>query len=136
MRKNKRSSRPKSDASRRDFMKNAVLGAGATAAALGTGGVGFAAEEVDDNPISIPPEFKASNDATLPSVDFPMSGAQVFARACKEEGVKALFCCPGNYDVIHAIADTGIPTYGGRHEGAYLDSSVKRKNETEVQPVV
>ena len=118
MRKNKRSSRPKSDASRRDFMKNAVLGAGATAAALGTGGVGFAAEEVDDNPISIPPEFKASNDATLPSVDFPMSGAQVFARACKEEGVKALFCCPGNYDVIHAIADTGIPTYGGRHEGA------------------
>ena len=80
--------------------------------------MGFAAEEVDDNPITIPPEFKASDDATLPSVDFPMSGAQVFARACKEEGVKALFCCPGNYDVIHAIADTGIPTYGGRHEGA------------------
>lgn len=99
-------------------MKNAVFGAGATAAAFGAGGVGFAAEEVDDKPITIPPEFKASRDATLPVVDFPMSGAQVFARACKDEGVKALFCCPGNYDVVHAIADTGIPTYSGRHEGA------------------
>ena len=47
-----------------------------------------------------------------------MSGAQVFARACHEDGVKALFCCPGDYDVVHAIADTGIPTYGGRHEGS------------------
>ena len=118
MRKTKKPSRPSSDASRRAFMKNAVLGAGATAAALGTGAVGLAAAEIDAKPITIPPEFKASNDATLPTVDFPMSGAQVFARACKEEGVKALFCCPGNYDVIHAIADTGIPTYGGRHEGA------------------
>ena len=26
-----------------------------------------------------------------------MTGAQVFARACKEEGVAALFACPGNY---------------------------------------
>ena len=118
MRKTKKSSRSTSAESRRAFMKNAVLGAGATAAALGTGGVGFAAEETDAKPITIPPEFKASKDATLPAVDFPMSGAQVFARACKEEGVKALFCCPGNYDVVHAIADTGIPTYGGRHEGA------------------
>ena len=24
----------------------------------------------------------------------------------------------GNYDIVHAIGDTGIPTYGGRHEGA------------------
>jgi thiamine pyrophosphate-dependent acetolactate synthase large subunit-like protein len=47
-----------------------------------------------------------------------MTGAQVFARACKAEGVAALFCCPGNYSVVHAISDTGIPTYGGRHEGA------------------
>jgi thiamine pyrophosphate-dependent acetolactate synthase large subunit-like protein len=47
-----------------------------------------------------------------------MTGAQVFARACREEGVAALFCCPGNYGVIHAIAGTGIPTYSGRHEGS------------------
>ncbi len=47
-----------------------------------------------------------------------MTGAQVFARACKEEGVAALFACPGNYPVIHALAAAGIPAYGGRHEGS------------------
>ena len=105
--------------SRRRFMKQAVLGAGATAATLGAGTVGLtAAEEDDANPISVPAEFEAAKSAPLPTVDFPMTGAQVFARACKEEGVAALFCCPGNYSVIHAISDTGIPTYGGRHEGA------------------
>ncbi|MEE8128990.1 MAG: thiamine pyrophosphate-binding protein, partial [Vicinamibacterales bacterium] len=108
------------DESRRHFMKNAVMGAGATAAALGTGGatLAAAAAEGDVKPITIPDEFRRAKAATLPTVDFPMSGAQVFARACKEEGVKALFCCPGNYDVVHAIADTGIPTFGGRHEGS------------------
>ncbi|MXZ70670.1 MAG: thiamine pyrophosphate-binding protein, partial [Acidobacteria bacterium] len=81
------------------------------------GRTAFAAEE-DIKPITIPAEFEAAKGAMLPAVDFPMSGAQVFARACKEEGVKALFTCPGNYDVVHAIADTGIPTYSGRHEGS------------------
>lgn len=47
-----------------------------------------------------------------------MTGAQVFARVCKDEGVAALFCCPGNYGVIHAIAGAGIPAYSGRHEGS------------------
>ena len=68
--------------------------------------------------IRIPAEFAAARNAMLPAIDFPMTGAQVFARACKEEGVAALFTCPGNYPVIHAIASTGIPTYGGRHEGS------------------
>ena len=105
--------------SRRRFMKQAVLGAGATAATLGAGTVGLtAAEEDDANPIRVPAEFESAKTAPLPTVDFPMTGAQVFARACKEEGVAALFCCPGNYTVVHAISDTGIPTYGGRHEGA------------------
>ena len=101
-------------------MRSAVLGgAGATATALGASATRAGAAEVDDtHPITIPKEFEQAKNATLPDVDFPMSGAQVFARACKEEGVKALFCCPGNYDVVHAIADTGIPTYGGRHEGS------------------
>jgi hypothetical protein len=40
-----------------------------------------------------------------------MTGAQVFARAGQEEGVAALFYCPGHYGVIPAIAGTGIPTY-------------------------
>ena len=105
--------------SRRRFMKQAVLGAGATAATLGTGAAGLsAAEEEDTPPIRVPAEFETARSASLPDVDFPMTGAQVFARACKEEGVAALFCCPGNYSVIHAMADTGIPTYGGRHEGS------------------
>ena len=104
--------------SRRNFMRQAVLGsAGATAAAIGGGSVARAAED-DAKPITIPSEFEQAKRASLPAVDFPMTGAQVFARACKEEGVEALFCCPGNYDVIHAIANTGIPTYSGRHEGS------------------
>ena len=108
------------DESRRHFMKNAVMGAGATAAGLGSVAATqvAVATEGDVKPITIPEEFETAKTATFPAIDFPMSGAQVFARACKEEGVKALFCCPGNYDVIHAIADAGVPTYGGRHEGA------------------
>jgi acetolactate synthase-1/2/3 large subunit len=118
MRKSTKAKPGKADNSRRNFMKTAVLGgAGATATALGANGA--SAAEVDDvQPITIPKEFETATTASLPEVDFPMSGAQVFARACKEEGVKALFCCPGNYDVVHAIADTGVPTYGGRHEGS------------------
>jgi len=105
-----------SDNSRRAFVKKAVLGAGATAA-LGATGVAAQSQEGPDD-ITIPPEFAAARQATPPTVDFPMTGAQVFARACYEEGVKALFCCPGNYDIIHAIAQTGIPSYGGRNEGS------------------
>ena len=111
-------SRAKQGNSRRRFMKQAVLGAGATAATLGAGSVGLAAAEEDAAPIRVPDEFATAKNAPLPTVDFPMTGAQVFARACKEEGVAALFCCPGNYSVVHAISDTGIPTYGGRHEGS------------------
>ena len=91
--------------SRRLFMKKAVMGgAGATAAALGTGRIAAAAEE-DAQPITIPGEFEAAERAPRPAVDFPMIGAQVFARACREEGIGALFCCPGNYLVVHAMAE-------------------------------
>ncbi len=47
-----------------------------------------------------------------------MSGAEVFAKLCQEENLAALFCCPGNYTVINAIAAAGIPAYGGRCEGS------------------
>ena len=47
-----------------------------------------------------------------------MTGAEVFAKLCKEEDLAAMFCCPGNYTVINAIAAAGIPAYGGRTEGA------------------
>ena len=115
-RRQKRTGRPAAE-SRRAFMRKAALGGAGAAAAFGAGRTAYAAEE-DIKPITIPSEFEAAKAAALPEVDFPMSGAQVFARACKEEGVKALFTCPGNYDVVHAIADTGIPTYSGRHEGS------------------
>ena len=104
--------------SRRAFMRQAALGgAGATAAALGAGRVAAAAED-DARPIAVPKEFDAADKAPARAVDFPMIGAQVFARACREEGVAALFCCPGNYLVVHAMAEAGIPTYSGRHEGS------------------
>ncbi len=105
--------------SRRAFMRQAALGGAGVTAAFGTGRVAAAAAaEEDVQPIRVPVEFEQAKAASLPEVDFPMTGAQVFARACKEEGVKALFCCPGNYGVIHAMGDTGIPTYSGRHEGS------------------
>ena len=47
-----------------------------------------------------------------------MSGAEVFAKLCQEEELAALFCCPGNYTVINAIAAAGVPAYGGRCEGS------------------
>src|SRR5271166_7116417 len=47
-----------------------------------------------------------------------MSGAEVFAKLCVEEQLAALFCCPGNYTVINAIAAAGVPAYGGRSEGS------------------
>lgn len=110
--------------SRRNFLEKTVTGAGATAAmalagqsaasaaaAQHAGGAGIA-------PITIPPEFAAAATAPPKALEFPMTGAEVFARACREEGVAALFTCPGNYTVIHALASAGIPAYGGRHEGS------------------
>ena len=108
--------------SRRTFLRKAA-GAGATAAAaLGVsaaaGAPPGAAGDTNVAPIKIPAEFDAARTSTLPKLDFPLTGAQVFARVCKEEGVAALFCCPGNYAIVHAIASTGIPAFGGRHEGS------------------
>ncbi len=115
--KKKRTRRTPSE-SRRAFMKKAVLGAGA-AAALGTAKAGLAAPADDGGkPITIPKEFAAAAATAPKKIDFPMVGAQVFARACKEEGVAALFCCPGNYLIVHALAEVGIPTYSGRDEGS------------------
>lgn len=106
---------------RRHFLKDSVTGAAATAA-LG-GASAASAQTVGGTAsagagITIPAEFGAAGSAQGKRYTFPMSGAEVFAKACKDEGVAALFCCPGNYTVIHALANAGIPTYGGRHEGS------------------
>ena len=122
---NKRNER-KAGISRRRFLGKAVAGAGATAAvvaggathAVAGGGQQGGRAAAADSQITIPPEFAAAESSTAPSLEFPMGGAEVFARACKEEGLAALFCCPGNYTITHAMAVAGIPTYGGRAEGA------------------
>ncbi len=102
------------DLSRRNFIARAAIGAGVAA----TLGAGKASASDAERPIKIPDEFALARDAAPVKVAFPMNGAQVFARMCKEEGLAALFCCPGNYSVINAIAQEGIPAYSGRHEGA------------------
>ena len=116
----------KKSVSRRAFLRKAAAGAGASAAVAATASLAAegqanrtsAARQPGANPITTPPEFAAAAAAPASESTFPMTGAQVFARACVEEGVAALFCCPGNYTVTHAIAAAGIPSYGGRHEGA------------------
>lgn len=113
----KKASQAQSEVSRRKFITKAMASAGATAAIV-TGNGKAVAAETDAKPIKIPDEFaKAAATAPVKSA-FPMTGAQVFARVCKEEGLAALFSCPGNYSIVNAIALEGIPTYSGRHEGA------------------
>ena len=104
----------RSNMSRRNFLRKTVTGAGATAAVAVAGQAAHAA----DPAVTIPSEFAAASSTAPRRLEFPMTGAEVFARACKEEGVAALFCCPGNYNVVHALAATGVPSYGGRHEGS------------------
>jgi len=65
---------------------------------------------------SIPAAIEGLRREPLRNVDWPLTGAQVFAKLCKEEGVAGLFTCPGNYTVMHAIAEEGIPSWGGRDE--------------------
>ena len=110
----------KPDVSRRNFMTKAAIGAGATAASmLGTATVSTASEAPKIvQPIRIPDEFGLAAKVEPKKAVFPMTGAEVFARVCKEEGLGALFCCPGNYNIQNAIALEGIPTYSGRHEGS------------------
>lgn len=109
----------KPDASRRRFIAKAMTGAGAVAA-LGAkeASADSSTRMAEAKPIRVPEELAQAAKVTAVKAVFPMTGAQVFARVCKEEGLAALFCCPGNYPVINAIAQEGIPTYSGRHEGA------------------
>ena len=105
------------DVSRRNFMKSAAMGAGATATVLGATQKAEAKVEDSDRPITRPDPFSEIDSKPLEAFAFPASGGQIFAEACKQEGLAALFCCPGNYSIISSIANAGIPTYGGRLEG-------------------
>lgn len=103
--------------SRRSFMKHAAAGAGAAAAAATATGVGARNAEAAVPDISRPDDFTIIDETPINEFAFPARGADVFARACKEEGLDVLFCCPGNYGIITSLAKQGIPTYGGRTEG-------------------
>src|SRR5580698_9675335 len=105
--------------SRRNFL-TAPAGAGALAAAVATPGQLFAATSATIPTIRIPKEIPA-NLSEAPKVGSfegrGMTGAEIFAKLCKDEDLAAMFCCPGNYTVINAMAAAGIPSYGGRSEG-------------------
>lgn len=113
----------KSGFSRRDFLRSSAAGAGAMAAAVGTSNeaLGAAIPEADIPSIMIPKDVVDSLAEEAKPGDFGergISGAEVFANVCKAENLAALFCCPGNYTVINAIAAAGVPAYGGRSEGS------------------
>jgi hypothetical protein len=95
-------------------MKQAAAGASAAAAAATAAGVGARSAEAAAPDISRPENFTLIDETPISEFAFPARGADVFARACKEEGLDVLFCCPGNYGIITALANQGIPTYGGR----------------------
>src|SRR5258706_3489668 len=106
--------------SRRTFLNRTVVaGAGALAAAQKAS----AATTSEPKPIHIADAFTTAQNAPLRPANFPMRGAQVFAKVCKEEGLQALFCCPGNYEVINGIVEEGIPAFGGRNEGAMCSAA-------------
>lgn len=105
------------DTTRRRFLANSA----AVVAAVGTTGNALANAMPEIPSIRIPKEIPDSMAEAPRPGSFEgngMTGAEVFARLCKEEELAALFCCPGNYTVINAIAAAGVPAYGGRTEGA------------------
>lgn len=106
------------DVSRRTFLTQSALGAGG-AAVLGVPATAVAEDAVTIPSIRIPADFTKSLSETPTALEFGeagLTGAEVFARACREEGLAALFCCPGNYGMINAISGAGVPAYGGRIE--------------------
>src|SRR5574341_1437876 len=105
------------DTTRRKFLANSA----AVVAAVGTTSNVLASAVPEIPSIRIPKEIPASLAEAPKPGSFEgngMSGAEIFAKLCKEEDLAAMFCCPGNYTVINAIAAAGVPSYGGRTEGA------------------
>lgn len=110
--------------SRRNFLRTSGVGAAAVVAstvaanvfAQSQPGTAAATESVATPRPIIPLEFDAAKSAVFPEVTWPLNGGQVFAKICKAEGLAALFCCPGNYAVVHAIAEEGIPVVSCRDE--------------------
>ncbi len=110
----------KEASSRRNFLAAPAV-AGALATATLRPAQLLAATSVAVPSIQIPKEVAATLSEQPKPGTFEgrgMTGAEVFAKLCKDEDLAAMFCCPGNYTVINAIAAAGIPAYGGRTEGS------------------
>jgi thiamine pyrophosphate-dependent acetolactate synthase large subunit-like protein len=106
------------DQKRRDIVRLIPLAALGTAALSHPSRAGARATVIQS--IQIPKEFTDSLAAPVKTGSFVgggQSGAQIFANLCVEEDLAAMFCAPGNYPITHAIAEAGIPSYGGRTEG-------------------
>jgi len=116
---------PESRPSRRGLFSS--IGAGAVAAAIVNPGKIFADTAPPIPSIRIAKDITDSlAEATkLGSFDAKggMTGAEVFAKSCKDEDLAALFCCPGNYQIINAISAAGIPAFGGRSEGSMTSAA-------------
>jgi len=110
---------------RRNFLKKAVLGAGVASAATAGNFTHAATAEVHSTEpaISRTEAHKIFQNAPIKEFSFPAQGADLFAKVCKEEELAALFCCPGNYSIVSAMANAGIPTYGGRTEGGMCSAA-------------
>jgi len=109
--------------SRRSFIKTSALAGAAGAATLLASESSQAHSEDAALNITIPAEIPATMAEAAQPANFPMSGAEVFAKFCNDEGVAGFFCCPGNYNMINAIAAEGIPSYGGRTEGNMVSAA-------------
>jgi acetolactate synthase I/II/III large subunit len=104
--------------SRRGFLNASAI---AAAAAFGT--AQRAQAEPGVSPIRVPDAIPNALSTPGKLANWPMRGAQIFARVCKDEGLAALFCCPGNYEIINSIVEEGIPAYGGRTEGSMCSAA-------------
>ena len=103
--------------SRRSFLKaSGLLAAGAASAGVASQAAAASAKEAAGQPLPLPPAFGIAAKTPPEAPKLPMNGATLFAKACQSEGLAALFCCPGNYTVTHAMAAIGIPVYTGRDE--------------------
>ena len=118
--------------SRRQFLGAAATATGTIAAATLTQAVAATSPPSAQDDTHLPSDgtakaFQDSLKAPVTRAEFGngkmVNGAQVFANLCKDEGLAALFLCPGNYTVTHEIAQVGIPTYGGRHEGSMAQAA-------------
>jgi thiamine pyrophosphate-dependent acetolactate synthase large subunit-like protein len=109
--------------SRRSFLAPVAAGA-ATAALINPGKLVAAATPIPTIRIAKDITDSLAEPAHTPEFGGKeLTGAEIFAKACKEEDLAALFCCPGNYNIINAISATGIPSFGGRSEGSMTSAA-------------